>query len=138
MALDDDKENVSPTVLMQQLKSSVRMQSPSIFPSRRSSVGKPLSPSQAKQIVLKALGPSPTREALATFANGLNKDERRLFLGDSRNATPMGIKMPSAMNVSPRFRAVLTENLRKKQNDCSESICTLRDVSVCLLVCRCG
>jgi hypothetical protein len=56
---------------------------------RRRSIGKAsLSPEQAKQIILKTLGPSPSREALGRFVAGLSRDERRLFLGDSRRATP--------------------------------------------------
>ena len=55
---------------------------------RRSSFGQSLSPGNAKLIVLKALGPSPSREALKCFVDGLSRDERRLFLGNSREPTP--------------------------------------------------
>ena len=90
-----DKENEfpseSPVYSSQkhQLRASARLLSPASMGSsvrqsglRRRSVGK-LSPEQAKQIVLKALGTSPSREALARFVGGLSKDERRLFLGNS-------------------------------------------------------
>jgi hypothetical protein len=98
-----DKENEHPSVTSpfgaqkQPLRASARLLSPAALPvgssvkmsglRRRSSVGN-LSPEQAKQIVLKALGSSPSREALARFVGGLSKDERRLLLGDSRSATP--------------------------------------------------
>ena len=44
--------------------------------------------------MLKALGPSPSREALSKFVAGLSKDERRLLLGDARDANPTTPKTP--------------------------------------------
>lgn len=104
-----DKENESPTnVLQHKLRASARLLSPgSALKSDRVALrrsvgfGKPLSPGQAKQIVLRALGPSPSREALCGFVAGLSKDERRLLIGDSRDATP---KTPGALCSARRDR----------------------------------
>ena len=50
---------------------------------RRGSFGNPRTPDNARAIVLKALGPSPSRQALSRFVEGLSRDERRFFLGES-------------------------------------------------------
>jgi hypothetical protein len=50
---------------------------------RRGSFGNPRTPDNARAIVLKALGPSPSRQALSRFVEGLSRDERRFFLGAS-------------------------------------------------------
>lgn len=85
---DEDKENLSPTnVLQQKLRASAHLLSPGVVPRiPHNSLGKQrLSPSK---ILLKALGPSPSRQALKRFVAGLSRDERKLFLDDANGTMP--------------------------------------------------
>jgi len=78
-AMQDDKENISlqsplPSRVVSASKPSVlRFQAPR---------GKSFSPNTAKQILLQELGPSPSRESLATFVAQLTPQERKRFLGE--------------------------------------------------------
>ena len=74
---------------------------------RRGSISSALSPRRAKHIVLRALGPSPSQEALRTFVDGLSKDERKLFFGDRRNVTPRMFRSPELLVESPHFTTEL-------------------------------
>jgi hypothetical protein len=88
---DEDKENLSPTnVLQQKLRASACLLSPGVEPRLpHNSLGKQrLSPSNARLILLKALGPSPSRQALKRFVAGLSRDERKLFLDDANDTMP--------------------------------------------------
>ena len=88
---DEDKENLSPTnVLQQKLRASAHLLSPGVEPRLpHNSLGKQLlSPSNARLILLKALGPSPSRQALKRFVAGLSRDERKLFLDDANGTMP--------------------------------------------------
>jgi hypothetical protein len=88
---DEDKENLSPTnVLQQKLRASACLFSPGVEPRLpHNSLGKQrLSPSNARLILLKALGPSPSRQALKRFVAGLSRDERKLFLDDANDTMP--------------------------------------------------
>jgi len=77
--MQDDKENISlqsplPSRVGSAAKLSVlRFQAPR---------GKSFSPNTAKQILLQELGPSPSRESLATFVAQLTPQERKRFLGE--------------------------------------------------------
>ena len=87
----EDKENLSPTnVLQKKLRASAHLLSPGVearLP--HNSLGKQrLSPTNARLILLKALGPSPSRQALKRFVAGLSRDERKLFLDDANGTMP--------------------------------------------------
>jgi hypothetical protein len=62
----------------------------------RPSRGKSFSPATIKQILLRELGPSPSREALSSFVSRLSREERRLFLSrEDLAATPNQDGLPA-------------------------------------------
>jgi hypothetical protein len=106
---DEDKENLSPTnVLQQKLRASAHLLSPGVEPRLpHNSLGKQrLSPSNARLILLKALGPSPSRQALKRFVAGLSRDERKLFLDDA-NGTMPGSPLSGCERHDARLSALL-------------------------------
>ena len=92
---------------------------------RRGSMSSALSPRRAKHIVLRALGPSPSKEALRTFVDGLSKDERKLFFGDRSNVTPRVFRSPEFLVESPHLSTELDVLLGRNNAQAAYSVhCT--------------
>jgi len=62
-----------------------------------------MSQATVKQILLKELGPSPSREELSIFVSKLSKEERSLFLATPEQAASDETSPPAA---APQSRAL--------------------------------
>eukprot|EP00960_Hanusia_phi_P078121 768783-Hanusia_phi.AAC.4 len=67
-------------------------------------------PAQTKQVLLQALGPSPSRDQLAQFVSSLSEEERMLFLG-----TPSPSPRAKAVRFSPTSSASSVESVRSSR-----------------------
>ena len=83
-----------------------------------------MSQATVKQILLRELGPSPSREELSIFVSKLSKEERSLFLATTPEQASADAKSPPAATPQSRAQSVSPSPFALRYSACAFSLST--------------